>query len=363
MVAINSNAAEPLPLELAAPIDPVGRLDVETSSSATFSEFNTGTATLVAPNKILTAAHVIDPNQDGVVDVADVAKYSFLLGDNLGENSETSDKTLGVSEVSLHPSWVAEGTNRVATPEEADIGGIENSQYDLAVLTLSSDVTDIAPVAIAPNVAELSDTATLLGRTGTLIGYGNTGNPSAISRNNGSRRAAENIIDSVDNGLIRFDYDSTFEFEQTPDSGINSPTFDGADPAIIPVPTSSPIPIPLEGEIGPGDSGGPLLVATDSAGPVIVGVASELIDPDAFSSAVPGYGSVDIYTALNDPATLEFLAGQNLVNLNANPGVGVAASSSVSSSDFPGLDSSYSAQSDVLASQFEELNFGFSKGV
>jgi len=317
MVGINTNASNVnrfVSIELAAPIDSVGRLDIITSSSRFLTRFNSGTATLVAPNKILTSAHIIDADLDGIADIEDFSQYSFKLGDN----ADTPDRTIGVSEVNLHPAWVDAEQNRINVVDEQEF---ENPLYDLAVLTLSENITDIPSIPIAPNIPEFADNTALLGQTGTLIGYGNTSNinsPSASTMNDGTRRAAENIIDSVDNGLIRFDYDSTFEFQQDPDTGINSPSFDGSIPELIPVPSSSPIPIPLEGEIGQGDSGGPLLAQSDLGVPVVVGVASEFIDPDAISIAIPGYGSVDVYTALSRPSTLEFLAEEGLYSSTPN---------------------------------------------
>lgn len=367
MVAINNNVEESLSLELAEPIDPVGKLEIVTSRTAFSIRFNFGTATLVSPNKIITAAHVIDPDLDGQIDVEDLSQYSFLLGDNLEEEAE---QNLQISEVSLHPSWVASEANRVTDfIDGEDI----NSRYDLAVLTLASNVTDVDPVPVSPNLAELADSASLLGKKGTIVGYGKFGSPSATSAGDGLRRAAENVIDSVDNGLIRFDYDSTSESQQEIDTGINHPNLDGSTPELIPVPDSSPIPIPLEGGVGEGDSGGPLLIESDLGSPVVVGVASQFIDTEATGGvASSGYGSVYIYTALNDPATLEFLAAENIVNLEPD-----VAASAVVASDFKTVDTTLSGndisetipnlefsqinsspleQADILIAQ-DELNF------
>ena len=309
MVAINENAKESDSIKLAKPIDPVGRVEITTNITAYSKEFNIGTGTLVAPNKVLTAAHVIDPDLNGVIDVKDLSKYSFELGDDLDAGA---DHSLKIAQVSLHPSWQAAKANRVSSVDESE--NVANPRYDLAILTLSEDFTDIAPVAVSPNVPELADDASLLGKKGTLIGYGDYGQPIATSGNSdGLRRAAENIIDSVDDGLIRFDYDSTYSFDQKNNNqGLTSPNLDGSFPEFTPVPDSPPKPIRLEGGIGPGDSGGPLLVESD-AGPTVVGVASEFIDPDPLGTPISGYGSIYVYSALDDPKTLDFLSAEDII--------------------------------------------------
>lgn len=323
MVAINKNAKESTSVKLAKPIDAVGRLEITTSSNLYLEKFNTGTATLVAPNKILTAAHVIDPDLNGVINVKDFSKYSFELGDDLDVGAD--NHSLKIDQVSLHPSWQAAKANRVSSVDGGE--NAVNPRYDLAVLTLSENFTDVAPVAVSPNVPELADSSSLLRKKGTLIGYGDYGNPAASLDNvDGLRRAAENIIDSVDNGLIRFDYDSTYSVDQNNDNyGFGSPNLDGSAPELEPVTGSSPKPIPLEGGIGSGDSGGPLLVDSD-LGPTVVGVASEFIDPDVVFANFPvsSYGSIYVYSSFDDPKTRDFLRTEDVIGRDTKK---VAASS------------------------------------
>jgi Trypsin len=305
VVAINKNAKASDSIELAQPIDSVGRVKVTTYSSKTSTGWNTGTGTLVAPNKVLTAAHVIDPNLDGIIEVKDLSKYSFELGDDLDEGA---DHSLKIEQVSLHPAWKASEANRISDADTS--GDSPNARYDLAVLTLSDDFTEVDPLKVAPDVPKLADNEAFLGKKGTLVGYGDFGSPTAYSTNNdGLRRAAENIIDSADNGIIRIDYDSTYSFDQkNNDQGLSSPNLDGSSPELFPVEDSSPKPIRLEGGIAPGDSGGPLLVESNGDS-VVVGVASEELSLDGLL----GYGSIYIYGALNDSQTIDFLSAQEVI--------------------------------------------------
>lgn len=327
MVAINSDVDESVAVELAEPLDAVGRVEITTSSTSTFKELNIGTGTLVAPNKVLTSAHVIDSNLDGIIDVEDFSQYSFELGDDLNQDS---DYSLEIEDVSLHPEWTASRENRVSS---IDVSAA-NPRYDLAVLTLNQNFNAVEPITVSPNIAQLTDNDFLLGKKATLVGYGQPGSPNATGEADGLRRAAENTIDSTDNGIIRLDYDSTSASEQTSEQGLNNPAFDGSSPELIRVTDSSPRPIRLEGGIGQGDSGGPLLVESDFE-PVAIGVASEFLNLDSSESIVSGYGSVYIYSALNEPETIDFLEDEKIISLDES-----VTATSTSSRDFEMIEKS-----------------------
>ena len=257
-ISIRHDVPEANYLNLAASYDAVGLVDL--------GEY-IGSGTLVSPTQILTAAHNVDDNNDGVPDMT--TGISFLLGDNV----DTPDHSLSVSAITISPQW-------------ATSGGLP--QYDLAVLTLSQPFSAIAPMTMS--------TINPVGMIGTMIGYGanGTGQPPFQDDLDGLRRAAQNRIDIVGNPdpldgfTIQTDFDS-------PNSSTD--TF------------GSSAPLALEGTTAGGDSGGPIVV-NNQGQEVIVGVLNG--GYNLFGDPAE-YGDISIWASFLDSDNLAFLNGEGLL--------------------------------------------------
>ncbi|WP_430384211.1 S1 family peptidase [Archangium violaceum] len=99
------------------------------------------TGTLVAQNKVLTAAHCVDTASPG--------SLSFVLGVDLSQSQLRSN----VLSIDIHPNWVH--------------NQFENGN-DLAVLTLASPITGVQPAVL------LVSSSPTIGQQMTLVGYGRT---------------------------------------------------------------------------------------------------------------------------------------------------------------------------------------------
>ena len=195
------------------------------------------TATLVAPDKAITAAHCVDDDGDGEFD-RPVVGEDFLLGDDAED--PTHERT--VTRVVTCPAWDA-----------------ELRAFDVAVLTLDAPIDDVAPVAISGRDP--------LGSMGTVVEFGIAGTGTDAdfwsTEPDGLKRAAQNMIELVD---AEFGTEALLADFDSPAGDANTlATHYGAD--------SDAEPLALEGVAGPGDSGGPLLVDFGD-GPRIVGITS-----------------------------------------------------------------------------------------
>ena len=187
--------------------DSVGRFQ-GTTPNADF----VASGTLVAPEWVLTAAHVVDKAQT----------LSFSIG----------GQTYDVDRKIVYPNW----------------NGNLWSGYDISLVHLVKPVDNIKPALIYTGSEELH-------KTDTVVGFGKTGGADLGELViDGQKRAALNVISEIENKrLLVADFDK--------------PLPPGA------APLGYAHALPLEGLIAPGDSGGGLFITT-STGTYLAGINS-----------------------------------------------------------------------------------------
>jgi len=187
----------------------VGRIDETTKSSAYI-----GSGTLIAPNWVLTAGHM----------VSDATGLKFTVGGT----------TYSASSWVYNPLW----------------NGNLSLGYDIGLVQLSTAVKGITPATRYAGTSEI-------GKVGTMVGYGMTGTGKTGSTTfDGKKRAAQNTIDGLYNSTGRI---LTVDFDNPKNKRDNV--------------YGSATPLALEGLIAPGDSGGALFIDSKS-GPLLAGVTS-----------------------------------------------------------------------------------------
>ena len=255
-----------------------------------------GTATLVAANYIVTAAHVMKNTYQSDPEPGD---WEFVLHNDYGQS--TSSDTYQVEEIILHPGWI-ERQEFTYENYNDDYGDGDILGIDIALVKLNRSVSNIYPARLPSESDDPLGLRTVIGGFGVLVN-GGSGNEDA---SNDRLVGGENIIDRsiakvsisdssiLENhlgGLLGIDFDSS-------DGGGNSlkSDFSSLNPLLIEARQllesgdSEAMPTPLEASTAIGDSGGPAFVLTKGAWRVH-GVVS-------YGTSDSSYGDVTLYTRL-----------------------------------------------------------------
>lgn len=190
-----------------SPYDSVGRFTGTTNNSCFLAS-----GTLIAPDWVLTAAHVVD----------NAKNLTFSIG---GEVYQVDRKV-------VYPGW----------------NGDLWAGCDIGMVHLAKPVDNVKPAQLYTGCGELNhaDTVVGFGKTGTgLIGD---------TTSDGVKRGAQNVVTEIDNQRVLL-------------ADFSKPLPAGA------VPLGFSHALPLEGLIAPGDSGGGLFITTPT-GVFLAGVNS-----------------------------------------------------------------------------------------
>lgn len=235
--------------------------------------FPFATGTLVTATKVLTAAHVVDADGDlQVDDPSGVGRLAFGTHTNL-----PARLTSNVRSVAVNPAFQ---------------GGV--AAYDLAVITLRSPITYVAPARLS--------SASALTRRAALVGYGQqgTGTRDALGGAD-DKLGAHNVVSRLTDGTYLTDFDSP--------AGDKS-SFGGT------------LPWRNEGTTANGDSGGGLWADYGNDVWRVVGVLNGGYNPRGRDS---WYGDVSIFASLANTRNLSFLKAQGLTISSTTFGRVVAA--------------------------------------
>jgi hypothetical protein len=229
----------------------------------------TGSGTLIAPDWVLLSAHELTAASSGTFTIDGM--------------SYTSTQLIG------NPGWIA------SNPFNG---------YDFGLVHLSSPVVGVTPATLYTGSSDV-------GQIGTYVGYGFTGTGlTGWTTLDNQKRAFQNVLDG-DFGnpsiLLASDFDSP---HTTADNVFGDAT-----------------PLPLEGCVAPGDSGGGVFITVGSQTyleGVISFVASSHGNANSVYGNVSGSGRVSAFVpwidsiiSVPEPAVSALLAGAGLVMLLA----------------------------------------------
>ncbi|MGA2442977.1 MAG: trypsin-like serine protease [Tepidisphaeraceae bacterium] len=239
--------------------------------------------TLIAPDWVLTAAHVVTANTSGT------PSYS------------PSQITFGQGSTAAYP-----GASSVAAVYVESGWSYDLTQgNDLALIQLSTPISSVTPATLYT-----SSLGTELAQTATIVGYGTTG--TGLTGNTGAygtRRAIQNVVDAFGGDITTGGPPS---FKQTSFANYSSnymlTDFDQPNNASVSV-MGGTTPLALEGASTQGDSGGGLFL-TEGSATYLAGVTDSVGGPSTGSGStlVDGYyGDYNLYTRVDVSSSMNFI--------------------------------------------------------
>ena len=240
-----------------------------------------GTATLVAPDYIVTAAHVV---KNDYYEIPDPDDWTFYLNNDFGNASYSQQYQ--IVEITVHPVWIARQTTYNNLGDGDELG------VDLAIAKLSRSVTGVFPARLPSTDDDPLGERTVIAGFGTLVDGGSPGSQDPSNRlrvggeNTIDRSVAKvykaNVAESQRGGVLGIDFDSS--------QAQHNVLVSGSSIELLGSGNSDASPLSLEASTAVGDSGGPAFVQTNGSWRVH-GVVS-------YGTTDSTYGDVTIYTRL-----------------------------------------------------------------